>query len=62
MDRRGVYALVAFGVGALCLGVAAKLIERSRHQRPDRLAKRMSSHLGDLRRRTTAFDATTLVS
>lgn len=62
MNRRETYALLAFGVGALCLAAAAKMIQKSRERSPDRLAERMHSHLGDLRRRTTAFDATTLVS
>lgn len=62
MNRREAYILFAFGVGALCLSLAAKMVQRSREGSPERLADRMDSHLGDLRRRTRSFDAKTLVS
>lgn len=62
MNRREAYALLAFGVGALCLSLAARLVQKSRERTPARLADKMESRLGDLRRRTTAFDAKTLVS
>ncbi len=50
MNRRGAFALLAFGIGAVSLALAAKLLQKYHEPAPERLAEEMKARLGDLQR------------
>ena len=50
MTRRGAYALLAFGIGAVSLALAAKLLQKYHEPAPERLAEEMKARLWEMQR------------
>lgn len=51
MTRRGAHVLLAFGIGAVSLAIAAKLLQRLNEPAPERLAEDMKTRLWEMQSR-----------